>query len=90
MGGYNLQKHLFSNVQKISKRFFSTPKSNFKGFIYPRGSLAFGLRPLYPHFLHTFAVGGFLALHFKHILIWNILFSASSNLAIISLLYRDF
>lgn len=50
---------------------------------YPLGSLALNLKPLYPHLRHALAVGGFRALHLRQILILNILFSASSNLAII-------
>jgi len=58
-------------------------KEDGVGKYYPLGSLALNLKPLYPHLRHVLAVGGFRALHLRQILILNILFSASSNLAII-------
>lgn len=65
----------------------SLKKNHLRGIMeekyYPLGSLALNLKPLYPHLRQVLAVGGFRALHLRQILILNILFSASSNLAII-------
>lgn len=65
-----------------SKEETSSPQNKGEEY-YPLGSLALNLKPLYPHLRQVLAVGGFRALHLRQILILNILFSASSNLAII-------
>jgi hypothetical protein len=72
-------------IKELKKYSSNIPRIyvGLEEIIYPLGSLALYLKPLYPHLRQVFAVGGFRALHLRQILILNILFSASSNLAII-------
>lgn len=56
------------------------PLALFFEQIYARSSLAFGLSPLYPHFLHREAFQGLWALHRMQIMVKKRRFSATSNL----------